>query len=101
MNGGGEGRTINLVPGPCTYGAGGRGEPRRQPEPLDLSPDGWPGHPRGPPLIDLGGKTENLALLWAPASNQLHRTRPAWLPASSFFILVSGYVRRRRGEGEV
>lgn len=69
----GEGRTINLVPGPCAFGVGrraggGGGGPRGQPEPLVFSPDGWPGHPRGPPLIDLGGRTENLALLWARAS---------------------------------
>lgn len=51
-------------------GLEGGGEPRGQPEPLDFSPDGWPGHPRGPPLIDLGGKTENLALLWAPVSTK-------------------------------
>lgn len=80
--------------------------PRGQPEPLDFSPDGWPGRPRGPPpthtLIDLGGKTENLALLQAAASNQVYRSRPAWLRRRPPRLLLLSQVIRtdpRRGFG--
>lgn len=83
--------------------AGGRGggEPRGQPEPLDFSPDGWTGHPRGPPLIDLGGKTEPGFALGrgeqpavpaqtCMAARLLH---PHFCP----FIPLSGYLGRPQG----
>ena len=87
----GEGRTINLVPGPCAYGVGRQGSPGDNLSPWISVQMAGQGTPEDPPLIDLGGKTENLALLWAPASNQLYRTRPAWLLVSSFpfFFLFS------------
>lgn len=99
----GEGRTINLVPGPCAYGVGRQGSPGDNLSPWISVQMAGQGTPEDPPLIDLGGKTENLALLWAPASNQLYRTRPAWLLVSSFpffffFILISGYLRRPEGK---
>lgn len=80
--------------------AGGGGGPRGQPEPLDLSPDGWTGHPRGPPLIDLGGKTEPGFALGrgeqpaVPAQTCMaaRRLRPHFCPFS-----LSGYLGRPKG----
>lgn len=62
--GGREVRTINLVPGPCAYRVGRQGSPGDNLSPwisVQMAGQGT----RRTPLIDLGGKTENLALLLA------------------------------------